>query len=193
MKLKTLLKGIRCFLFGDSGTSGNDSGDTASRPGHIVDTGMGGDAVSSIPLYIPVEEERFVETISGAGAEEPENLTLRVEVPSCNEPVDTVAKETVQDVTVFKCMADIIEELDLVKKKLVDEETAQMVGFCQERIIEGLVNAGAVLIENEEKFSSQRHMPSPYGIYPDGVEIRQTLRPGVIVQDRVVLKAIVLL
>lgn len=179
-------------MIGDYKQTNSDIDATLYPQDKPFDMYIQGTKASSTPLYTPPEEdlediiaEKRVEdcVCTYANEDEPSSST--------NESKISDVRDVNPNVDVFKRMSDIIIELDLVKQKLANEETIQMINFCQDKIIEGLSRSGAQLIDNEEIYSNSRHSPIPYGIYPEGIPIKQTIRPGMIVKNDVVLKALV--
>ena len=141
---------------------------------------------SSAPLYTPPNED-VENTIMSDGVDDC-TCSHDDEATSVNK-FDEQGLNT--DTDVFKRMSDIVVELDMVKQKLANDETIQMITFCQDKIIEGLSSSGAKLIGDDKYYSNFRHCPVPYGIYPEGIPIKRTIRPGIAVLHNVVLKALV--
>lgn len=191
MKLRELFECIKCFMIGDYKQTSSGIDDILCPEKKPCDINSYDDNTSSPPLYVPPEEDCSKGEIS-------ENIQNYTDVHSDVEDIlssgTTITdnkNEELPNLIIFKRVSDIVEELDLIKQKLNSSETVQMVNFCQEKIIESLYSSGASLIKDENTYSSSRHRPSPYGIYPEGVHIKQTLRPGLIIQNEIVLKAVV--
>lgn len=187
MKLRSLFECFKCFMIGDyketnSGIEGKLYSQDKPFDVYHRDT-----EASSAPLYTPpsddIENTIMTDSVSDcAHSYEDDELTSA-------DMFDEQGLNT--NSNVFKCMSDLVVELDMVKQKITNDETIQMITFCQDKIIEGLSSSGAQLIDNDESYSNSRHYPVPYGIYPEGVSIKRTIRPGVIIQHNVVLKALV--
>jgi hypothetical protein len=141
--------------------------------------------LSSAPLYTPPEETVIESSVVDPVNQCEDNESTSVKEEECDE------REINPGTDVFRSMSDLIEELDMIKQKLANDETIQMVTFCQDKIIEGLSNSGAQLITNDEFYSTSKHSPRPFGIYPEGALIKRTIRPGVLIQNEVILKALV--
>ena len=188
MKLRTLFECFKSFMIGDYKETNSDI-ETILYPQDTPSNGYHRDAeASSAPLYTPPSDDTEGATLSYNGVSDCTRSDEEAEVPSENMHNE---QELNTNPDIFKCMSDIIVELDMVKQKISNDETIQMIIFCQDKIIEGLSSSGAQLINNDESYSNARHYPMPYGIYPEGIPIKCTLRPGVMVQNEVILKAIV--
>lgn len=188
MKLRTLFECFKSFMIGDYKETNSDI-ETILYPQDTPSNGYHRDAeASSAPLYTPPSDDTEGATLSYNGVSDCTRSDEEAEVPSENMHNE---QELNTNPDIFKCMSDIIVELDMVKQKISNDETIQMIIFCQDKIIEGLSSSGAQLIDNDESYSNARHYPMPYGIYPEGIPIKCTLRPGVMVQNEVILKAIV--
>lgn len=190
MKLRNLFECIKCFMIGDYKQTDSGIDDILYSEKKPCDVDSYDGSTSSPPLYAPPGED----CSKGEIREDMQNADIHSgeeDILSSDATITDNKNEEVPNLIVFKRVSDIVEELDLIKQKLNSNETVQMVNFCQEKIIESLSCSGASLIKDESTYSSSRHRPSPYGIYPEGALIRQTLRPGLIIQDEIVLKAVV--
>lgn len=187
MKLRALFECFRCFMIGNYNDANSGIDDKLYSEYKPIDVYPRNTAISSIPLYTPPSEDiddtaiESCEIDSAYSQEDKESVSAN----KYNE------QETKNSTNVFKNMTELIEELDMIKQRLTNDETIQMVTFCQDKIIEGLSSSGAQLIVNDEVYSNYRHRPIPYDIYTDGLPIKRTIRPGVRVKNEVIMKALV--
>lgn len=185
MKLKTLFECFKCFMIGDYKDSNNGIEDNLYPQDKPINVYHRDTEVSSTPLYTPPIDD-IDDTVVNNSVNDCTHL--HDEFSSANRFDE---QEINTSTNVFKCMSDLVVELDMAKQKLTNDETIQMITFCQDKIIEGLSNSGAQLIDNDEFYSNTRHYPIPYGIYPEGMPIKHIIRPGVVAQKDIVLKALV--
>ena len=181
MKLKTLFECFKCFMIGNYKDTNSGIDDKLYSEDKPIDVYHRDIEIASTPLYTPLIDDM-------------EDPVVKDSVNNCASLHNDFTPEEQGiniNTDVFKSMSDLIMELDMVKQKLANDETIQIITFCQDKIIEGLSSSGAQLINNDELYSNTRHCPIPYGIYPEGIPIKCTLRPGVMVQNEVILKAIV--
>lgn len=191
MKLRELFECIKCLMIGDYKQTNSGIDDILYPEKKSCGINSYEDNTPSTPLYTPPAEDDSKREVS-ADIQNYTDIHLAAEDALLNDAaIPDVKDEEIPILSVFKRVSDIVEELDQIKQKLNSNETIQMVNFCQEKIIESLSNSGAGLIKDESTYSSSRHRPSPYGIYPEGTPIKQTLRPGLIIQEEIILKAVV--
>lgn len=91
-------------------------------------------------------------------------------------------------------VADFIQlfiELDNLYIKTTDTNVTNTIAFCQDRIIEILSSNGCKKIGDDLEFDCLRHIVNPIAFVPQGTPITETIRPGIICDDKVLLKAIV--
>ncbi len=188
MKLRSLFECFKCFMIGDYKETNSGIENNLYPQDKPFDVYHRDAEASSAPLYTPPCDDIVGDTIVNNGVSNCAHSHKDDEVTSVNV-FNEQRFNTNPDM--FKCMSDIVVELDMVKQKLANDETIQMITFCQDKIIEGLSSSGAKLIGDDKYYSNFRHCPVPYGIYPEGIPIKRTIRPGIAVQHNVVLKALV--
>lgn len=184
MKLRSLFECIKCFMIGNYKETNSGIEDDLYPQDRPFDMCHRDAEISYTPLYTPPTEDIVKENRDVDSAYSQKD----------NESVSAKRydeQDTKYSYDVYKSMASLIEELDIVKQKLSSEETIQIITFCQDKIIEGLSNSGAQLIDNDESYSNARHYPIPYGIHPEGIPIKRIIRPGVEIQKDIILKALV--
>lgn len=188
MKLRSLFECFKCFMIGDYKETNSGIENHLYPQDKPFDVYHRDAEASSAPLYTPPSDETDGDTIVNNGVSDSAHSHEDDEVTSVNMFNEQGFNANPD---IFKCMSDIVVELDMVKQKITNDETMQMITFCQDKIIEGLSSSGAQLIDNDESYSNARHYPIPYGIYPEGIPIKRIIRPGVVIQKDIVLKALV--
>lgn len=188
MNLRSLFECFKCFMIGDYKETNSGIEDNLYPQDKPFDVYHRDAETSSAPLYTPPSDDTEGDTLANNGVSDCARSDEEDEVASVNM-FNEQGLNTNPDI--FKCMSDIIVELDMVKQKISNDETIEMITFCQDKIIEGLSSSGAQLIDNDESYSNTRHYPIPYGIYPEGAPIKRIIRPGVVVQKNIVLKALI--
>lgn len=128
------------------------------------------------------EEEQHVDTIS--------QQSISV---ACKEITTSGESAIGKDTYEIVCrLVDLINHLDTAKNRLKSDESVNIISFCQDKIIETITHSCGEEINNETEFSRERHFPTPYiNEPPKGCKIKQVLRPGIILNNKVLLKAIV--
>lgn len=80
---------------------------------------------------------------------------------------------------------DLIKELD----KLKSEDNQELIDLVNSRIKEGLISSGAEPIAEETSYDVIRHTAVGKSIVRKGTPISSTIEPGVVIDDRVMIKA----
>ena len=105
-----------------------------------------------------------------------------VEMDLAQEDIDRILK-------LFISFSEIINEFDTYILQTENEETKQIIGLCQYRLIEAMVSNGATPIDKDVEFDCLRHVPVPFSIVQDGMPIKEILRIGLEYDGKIVLKA----
>ena len=156
--------------------------------------------VSEAPLEAyDLHENENVDNVASETiqAEKPMNETeIEIDIPLESVPKDKEVdeKEFVQEdldraLKLFISFSEIINEFDTYILQTENEETKQIIGLCQYRLIEAMVSNGATPIDKVIEFDCLRHVPVPFSIVQDGIPIKEILRMGLEYDGRVVLKA----
>lgn len=190
MKLRTLFECFKCFMIGNYKDTNSGIEDNLYPQDIPYDVYHRNSETPSVTLYTPPSED-VENIITKKSADDCACTHVNYEPAPVNSTPNLDEQVVNLNTDVFKSMSCLIVELDIVKQRLASDETIQMITFCQDKIIEGLSGSGAKLIENDESYSNTRHCPMPYGIYPEGIPIKRIIRPGVMVQNEVVLKALI--
>ncbi len=127
--------------------------------------------------------------------EEPMNETeIDIPIESVLKDEEVIEMDLVQEdidriLKLFISFSEIINEFDTYILQTENEETKQIIGLCQYRLIEAMVSNGATPIEKDNDFDCLRHVPVPFSIQQDGMPIKDILRIGLEYNGSVVLKA----
>ncbi len=127
--------------------------------------------------------------------EEPMNETeIDIPIESVLKDEEVIEMDLVQEdidriLKLFISFSEIINEFDTYILQTENEETKQIIGLCQYRLIEAMVSNGATPIDKDVEFDCLRHVPVPFSIVQDGMPIKEILRIGLEYNGSVVLKA----
>lgn len=127
--------------------------------------------------------------------EEPMNETeIDIPLESVLKDEEVNEKELAREdndriVKLFISFSEIINEFDTYILRTENEETKQIIGLCQYRLIEAMVSNGATPIDKDVEFDCLRHVPVPFSIVQDGMPIKEILRIGLEYDGKIVLKA----
>lgn len=166
-----------------------------------------------VSQYVPpVEKNNVCETpLETYALHENENIdnvaskTIQPEEPMNETEIDIPLESVLKDEEVnekelaredndrilklFISFSEIINEFDTYILQTENEETKQIIGLCQYRLIEAMVSNGATSIDKDIEFDCLRHVPVPFSIVQDGMPIKEILRMGLEYDGRVILKA----
>lgn len=198
MKLKTIFECIKCFMIGDDRDTKNDI-ERMMYPNEEQSKCYSEDQQLHQTLYIPPEESYGNQAnISRKNDNEMDDkgsvdINHSENLQSIVNEIDESSKhdKTESSLLIITRLIELITELDMTKSKLTDTESIEIISFCQNRIIESIVSCCGDLINNDTIYSNERHVPMPFMIVPNGSAIKKVLRPGIIVNKKVLLKAIV--
>ena len=94
-------------------------------------------------------------------------------------------------VKMFEECADVIKYLEHIRPAFDSENGQDLINTVREQLLQAMVLSGGKTIDNETHFNILRHQCLK-GIHAnDGDEIIKTLEPGVSLEERVLVKAIV--
>lgn len=122
------------------------------------------------------------------------DIEIDTPIESVLKDEDVKEKELEQEdndriLKLFISFSEIINEFDTYILQTENEETKQIIGLCQYRLIESMVSNGATPIDKDIEFNCLRHVPVPFSIVQDGTPIKEILRIGLEYNGSVVLKA----
>lgn len=112
--------------------------------------------------------------------------TRSIEAPSLNE------NEQKPDIIIDGIGEDICElihEFDSYILQTDSYDVKQVIEVMQYRLIETLCKNGITPIDNDTSFNSLRHVSVPFAFIPDGTPIKEFKRIGLLFDNKVLLKA----
>lgn len=197
MKLKEIFEYIKCFMIGDDRDTKNDIERILYPEEHSTNFSEG-DQIHQT-LYIPPEESYDNKTSKSCersyGVDQKDNININQPENLASTSNDNSEKINQNDdeesQPIINELVELIIELDRTKSKLIANESIEIISFCQNRIIESIVNHSGNQINNDTIYSNERHIPMPFKIVPNGSTIKKISRPGIIINNKVILKAIV--
>jgi hypothetical protein len=84
---------------------------------------------------------------------------------------------------------DLISEFESYKTRFETEEGKMMTDIAQERLFEILAKSGAQLITDETSFDIIRHIAIPAKVVENGTPVLETIRPGIALGSKVLIRA----
>ena len=109
------------------------------------------------------------------------------------ESVEVITKTSLLDneklVKIFSECADIIKELDRLSPHLKSTDSQQLLELINERLRQALFLSGGEPISNDTTFNSVRHICPDNIMAKDGAPIDSFIESGVILEDRVFVRA----
>ena len=95
-------------------------------------------------------------------------------------------------VVLCRKLAELVKMYDQMAKQMPEGEIRDLAEDFSEQIITTLsLCDGCSVIANESTFDSRRHTPVPFSIVDDGTSIQSFVRVGIVIQDQVIIPAIV--
>ena len=86
-------------------------------------------------------------------------------------------------------ICELIHEFDSYILQTDSYDVKQVIEVMQYRLIETLCKNGITPIDNDTSFNSLRHVSVPFAIIPDGTPIKEFKRIGLLFDNKVLLKA----
>lgn len=105
------------------------------------------------------------------------------------ESVSYSLLDNTQFMTLAQQCCDMIGELDRMQKQIKDETLIEFIIMQKSRIREALVLSNATLIDGETEFNLLRHQLLSGSIGKNGTPISETIEAGVEIENRVMIKA----
>lgn len=90
-------------------------------------------------------------------------------------------------------ICELIHEFDSYYNQAESNDAKQAIEVMQYRLIETLCKNGITPIENETSFDPLKHISVPFAIIPDGTPIKKIKRIGLLLGNKVLLKAQVII
>lgn len=157
------------------------------------------DAADHITLYEPPSEinTECEETTDNNDSQSPDTIDGHNSCGKYGQDDDIIRHEPLPSPQIFQepsllfDLAEIVSEMDTVKSRLNSNESKDIIEFCQERIIECMKKQPLDTCGQESVFNAEIHSAVPFQIVADGTPIINCLRPGLIYQGKLLLKALV--
>ena len=93
--------------------------------------------------------------------------------------------------SIFQSFVELIDELDALHNRIDDDNSKEIINYCEERIIETIIARGGKPIEKEDTYNVERHIPVPFQMVDEGTPISELVRKGIEDSEGVLLKALV--
>lgn len=116
---------------------------------------------------------------------------------SADNPQETIikVKESLLDnkplVKMFEESAGIIKNLERIRPAFESDDCQDLINTVKEQLVQAMVLSGGKTIDNELQFDILRHKSMKGVRANEGDEIVKTLEPGISLEERVFVKAIV--
>lgn len=148
---------------------------------------------SEIPYQSALEERILQDEIDRIrqSADECAVEDVQDETPEPSE-VETLHVQPVLENVVPKIMeecSDLISEFEAYKPRFTTDEGIIMAETIQDRLTELLTKYGAQLIDNDTQFDILRHTAVPAQIVENGTPIQEFIRPGIVMRNKVLVRA----
>lgn len=92
-------------------------------------------------------------------------------------------------VKLFGECADLLNEIDKLAKDFKSDREQFLLEMVKDKILSALVLSGGKAIDNDSAFDILRHIALDVRDAKNGAEIRETVSPGVMLEDRVFIRA----
>ena len=87
--------------------------------------------------------------------------------------------------------ADVIKNLERIRPAFESDDSQDLINTVREQLVQAMILSGGKTIDNEKKFNTLRHKCKRGICANDGDKIINTLEPGVTLENRVFVKALV--
>lgn len=88
----------------------------------------------------------------------------------------------------IRCV-ELIKQYDIYAQQMPEGELKVLLTDVSFQFINALILSGCKPIVDDVKFDMLRHVPMPFSVVDNGVNIKKTLRPGIMWDDKVYLAA----
>ena len=88
----------------------------------------------------------------------------------------------------IRCV-ELIKQYDIYAQQMPEGELKVLLADVSFQLINALILSGCKPIIDDVKFDMLRHVPMPFSVVDNGVNIKKTLRPGIMRDNRVYLVA----
>lgn len=107
------------------------------------------------------------------------------------EPIVASLLDNKPLVKMFGECADVIKNLECIRPAFESDDSQDLINTVREQLVQAMILSGGKTIDNEKKFNTLRHKCQRGICANDGDKIINTLEPGVTLENRVFVKALV--
>lgn len=107
------------------------------------------------------------------------------------EPIVASLLDNKPLVKMFGECADVIKNLERIRPAFESDDSQDLINTVREQLVQAMILSGGKTIDNEKKFNTLRHKCQRGICANDGDKIINTLEPGVTLENRVFVKALV--
>ena len=107
------------------------------------------------------------------------------------EPVTASLLDNKPLVKMFEECASIIKKLEQIRPAFESDDSQELINTVREQLVQAMILSGGKTINNEKEFNTLRHKCLKGIRANDGDKIIKMLEPGVMLEERVFVKALV--
>lgn len=107
------------------------------------------------------------------------------------EPVTASLLDNKPLVKMFEECASIIKKLEQIRPAFESDDSQDLINTVREQLVQAMMLSGGKIINNEKEFNTLRHKCLKGIRANDGDKIIKMLEPGVMLEERVFVKALV--
>ena len=107
------------------------------------------------------------------------------------EPIVASLLDNKPLVKMFGECADVIKNIERIRPAFESEDCQDLINTVREQLVQAMMLSGGKTIDNEKEFNTLRHKCQRGICANDGDKIINTLEPGVTLENRVFVKALV--
>lgn len=169
-------------------STGNDTNEEALQNLKEVETAYQASSDSN--------EEKTLDA-EAAVSEDHKSVAVKVETDSTEqgisheEPAISSLLDNKPLVKLFSECADVLKELDGFSKDFKSEREQFLLEMVRDKIVSALLLSGGKAIDGDTSYDILRHVALNQSDVKDGSEIEEIVSPGVMLEDRVFIRAMV--
>ena len=107
------------------------------------------------------------------------------------EPIVASLLDNKPLVKMFGECADVIKNIERIRPAFESDDCQNLINTVREQLVQAMILSGGKTIDNEKEFNTLRHKCQRGICANDGDKIINTLEPGVTLENRVFVKALV--
>lgn len=120
-----------------------------------------------------------------------EKSTSKEKKEEPEEPIVASLLDNKPLVKMFGECADVIKNIERIRPAFESDDCQDLINTVREQLVQAMILSGGKTIDNEKKFNTLRHKCQIGICANDGDKIINTLEPGVTLENRVFVKALV--